>query len=238
MSENRRYGVASLLWLVLIAGILLIVGWAAFSIITIIRQSAMQAQQAVQPVGEMSSQIGTQVARAFQPTPTVVVDPATIIHRVRSLARLETIQYSLEKVITAETGQGAFGFLFGDRLLLVAHGTVIAGVDLEKLVPEDLRVEDNILYVTLPDPEIFVVTLDNEKSYVYDRDQGVLTGGDVNLESTARQAAEEEMAKAALEDGILEQARQNAENFLYRLFLDVGRYDDVIYEYPDPESQP
>jgi hypothetical protein len=234
MEGRRNPGAANLIWLILVAGILVIVGWAAFSAVTTIRQSAEQAQQAVQPVGEISSQIGTEVAQAFRPTPTVVVDPVTIIHRVRSLARLETIQYSLEKVITAESGQGAFGFLFGDRLLLVAHGTVIAGVDLEKLVPEDLRIEDNVLYVTLPEPEIFVATLDNEKSYIYDRERGVLTRGDVNLESTARQAAEQEMVKGALEDGILDQARQNAENFLYRLFLDIGRYSDIIFEPPTP----
>ena len=46
-----------------------------------------------------------------------------------------------EKIITAETGQESFAFLLGDRLLFVAHGVVIAGVDLEQLGPDDLRVE-------------------------------------------------------------------------------------------------
>ena len=41
-------------------------------------------------------------------------------------------------------------------------------------------VEDGILYVQLPDAEIFMATLDNEKSYVYDRETGILTQGSVN----------------------------------------------------------
>jgi hypothetical protein len=148
---------------------------------------------------------------------------------VRALARLETIQYTVEKVITAESGQGVFRSLFGDKLLLVAHGVVIAGIDMQKLTPDDLRVENSVLYVKLPDPEVFIATLDNQKSYVYDRQTGLLTHGDVNLETTARAAAEQEIEKAAIEDGILNQARTNGENYLYSLFVSLG-YKDVIFE--------
>jgi hypothetical protein len=152
---------------------------------------------------------------------------------------LETIQYSIEKVITAESGQGTFGFLFGDKLIFVAHGVVTAGVDLARLQPEDLRVQNNVLYVRMPAPEIFIATLDNEKSYVYNRDTGALTHGDVNLETTARRAAEDEIRKAALEDGILQQAGQNAENYLSRLLRELG-YPEVIFEQatPVPELTP
>jgi hypothetical protein len=220
---------------ILIGGILVIFAVAAFLVFSAVQQSLEQAQRAVQPVADLSNNLGTQVAQVLNPTPTVIVDPVTIVRQVRSLARLETIQYTVEKVITAETGQGAFGILFGDRLLFVAHGVVIAGVDLSLLGPDDLRVEDNVLYVQLPEPEIFVATLDNERSYVYDREQGALTRGDVNLETTARRVAEQEIRDSALEDGILDQARQNAENYLYRLLLEIGDYDEVIFVQSTPQ---
>jgi hypothetical protein len=63
---------------------------------------------------------------------------------------------------------------------------------------------------------------------VYDRDTGVLTKGDINLETAARQAAEEEIKKAALTDGILNQARTNAEKALERLLREFG-YPEVIF---------
>jgi hypothetical protein len=47
-----------------------------------------------------------------------VIDPVLIIQQLRYLARLEPIQYNFDKVIPAETRQGAIGFLFGDRLFL------------------------------------------------------------------------------------------------------------------------
>ncbi|MBG0770653.1 MAG: DUF4230 domain-containing protein [Anaerolineaceae bacterium] len=165
----------------------------------------------------------------LHPTPTVLPDPVTIIRDVQSMARLETIQYSVEKVITAEINQGVFGPLFGDKLLFVAHGYVIAGVDLSKLSVEDLFLDGEVLRVHLPEAEVFVATLNNDDSYVYDRTTGIFKKSDPDLETDARQAAEEEILNAALDDGILEQAQINAEAFLERLFNDLG-YDYVVFE--------
>jgi hypothetical protein len=217
-------------WIPVIALVIVIaiVGFGAYQVLAIVRDTA---QAGLNPVQEMANSVSTEVANALHPTPTILPDPVTIVHEVRSLARLETIQYSVEKVITAETRQGLFGFLVGDKLLFVAHGTVIAGVDLEKMAADDMWVEDGVLHVRLPAAEIFIATLDNDQSYVYDRRLGVLTKGDTNLETEARAAAEEEIEKAALEDGILEQAQINAENFLIRFFLKLG-FPDVIFEEP------
>ncbi len=186
-------------------------------------------QSALAPISDSANAMRTQVANVLHPTPTIIPDPVTIINDVRSLARLETIQYSLEKIITADSGQEVLTKLFGDRLLFVAHGVVIAGVDLNQLEVEDLDMRNGVLTVTLPDAEVFIATLDNDKSYVYDRQTGLFTKGEVDLETLARQAAEEEILNAALEDGILEQARLNAEVYLER-FLDALGFEDVVFE--------
>ena len=187
------------------------------------------AEQALAPITDSAQALRTQVAQVLHPTPTIIPDPITIINEVRSLARLETIQYSVEKIITAESGQEALKTLFGDRLLFVAHGIVIAGLDLNQMEPADLELRDGILTVNLPDAEIFISTLDNDKSYVYDRQTGLLTKGEQDLETLARKAAEQEIHHAALEDGILEQAAENAKVYLTRLFGTLG-YDEVLFE--------
>ncbi|MRS04172.1 DUF4230 domain-containing protein, partial [bacterium] len=122
-------------------------------------------------------------------------------------------------------------FLNKDRLLLVAHGTIIAGVDLEKLTPADLWLENGVLNVRLPAAEVFIASLDNEKSYIYERETSILRQSDPNLETLAKQSAEQEIKKAAIDDGILEVAQQNAESYLSRLFLALG-YADVIFVDP------
>ena len=186
-------------------------------------------QQTLAPITDTTNTLRTQIAKVLHPTPTILPDPVTIINDVRSLARLETIQYSVEKIITAETGQDVFGPLFGDRLLFVAHGVVIAGIDLNQLEASDLKLRSGVLIVRLPEAEIFIATLDNEKSYVYDHQTGLFTKGEQDMETLARQAAEKEIYNAALEDGILDQAAVNAEAYLSKLFSTLG-FENVIFE--------
>jgi len=89
--------------------------------------------------------------------------------------------------------------------------------------------DGGVLYVKLPPTEIFVATLDNDKSYVYDRETGLLTKGNIDLETLARQSAEDEIRKAALEDGILTQGESNAESYLLKFFNALG-YKSVIFD--------
>ena len=215
---------------------ILIIGLVALLLITMIGSVifitatlSKRFNEAVTPIQNVNDAISSQVSKLLNPTPTVIPDPVTIIREVQSLSRLETIQYTVEKVITAEVNQGVFAPFVGDKLLLVAHGYVIAGIDLSDLSEEDLRMKNGVLYVDLPEAEIFVSTLDNDKSYVYDRETGLLTKGDVNLETEARQAAEQAIREAAVEDGILVYAEQNAETYVERLLNTLG-YLQVVFE--------
>ena len=189
---------------------------------------APQVLESLNPVQQAADTIEEELESRLNPTPTIRPSSATIIHQVQSLSRLETASFTIEKVITAESGQDALAFLFGDRLLFVAHGQVIAGVDLGQIQSNDIVVtEDDRVVVSMPLSEIFVVTLDNQNSYVYDRDTG-LFGTNPGLETAARQAAEEEILNAALESGILEMAQENARAYLERLILGFG-FQEVIF---------
>jgi len=222
--EEKKTGL-NLVGLLLVILLITIIGSAIFLVITFTRT----IDSALSPVQSINQQLSTQVSQLLNPTPTVIPDPVTIIREVQSLARLETIQYSVEKIITAEVSQGVLGPLFGDRLLLVAHGYVIAGIDLADLSAEDLRLEDGTLYVNLPEAEVFVATLNNEKSYIYDRDTGIFRKSDPDLETSARRVAEQEIFKGAIDDGILDQAQLNGEIYLERLLNTLG-YMRVVFE--------
>jgi hypothetical protein len=202
--------------------ILIVIGVAAYFIVQTVRESAQAASAPFQQMNEANRALQTQMANLLNPTPTIIPDPVTYINEVRALARLETIQYSVEKVITGEMGGGTFEALFGDKILFVGHGTVIAGIDMEKFRPEDMRYQNGVLTVRLPPAEIFIATLNNEKSYVYDRQTGILTRPDQNLETLVRQRAEQEILKAALEDGILNLAMTNAQAYLLKFFGALG----------------
>jgi hypothetical protein len=212
--------------------LLVVIGVAAYFVVQTVRSTTQSVAAPFQAISEQNQAMQTQVANLLHPTPTIIPDPVTYINDIRALARLETIQYSVEKVITGETGGGTFQTLFGDKILFVGHGTVIAGIDMEKIQPGDMHYENGVLTVRLPPAEVLVATLDNDKSYVYDRQTGVLAKPDPNLETLARQSAEAEILKAALADGILQHAKENGQAYLTRFFAALGFPNTVFVEDP------
>ena len=207
---------------VLVAGLLVIAAFTGYALVTAV-------QSVTKPIANSSNTMSTQVAAFLPPTPTPLPNGQAVVLSIRTLNRLESAESVIEKVIIKENGQGALGALFGDRVIFVAHGNVIAGVDLSKMQVGDVQVlPSGKAYVVIPAAEIFVTNIDNQKSYVVDRQTGLLTKGDVNLETEARREAEVEVAKAAVEAGLLDEADRNAEQNLRRLLASLG-YTDVTF---------
>jgi hypothetical protein len=151
------------------------------------------------------------------------VSSPTVVEKIRQLSRLETVEYSLDKIVEGER-QSAYlpNFLAGDKLLLVAHGEVIAGIDLGQFKAGDVLVNGDTVHVHLPAAQILTTRIDNGRTRVYSRTTGLLVQSDPNLESEVRQTAEQQIAQAALEDGILQKARQNAQTSVTALLYGLG----------------
>jgi hypothetical protein len=205
--------------------ILIVVAGAAYYIVQNIQQTT---QQTLAPFQQANSGLQTQVSNLLHPTPTVIPDPVTYINQIQALARLETIQYSVDQVVTVEDNQGTLSFLFGNKMLLQVHGSVIAGIDMQKLAPGDMVFQSGVLSVRLPPAEIFVTNLDEGKTQVYNVQTGVFVKTDPALVILGLQGAKDKIQQAALDDGILTVAQQNAQTYLSKFFAALG-YKDTIF---------
>jgi hypothetical protein len=135
----------------------------------------------------------------------------TVVMQIRRLARLESVSYSMDKMITGDReGRILPDFLTGDRILLEVHGQAVAGVDLSQLNPADVQVSGHSVHVRLPPAQIFTVALDESKTHVYERQTGLLVPVDPSLEGEVRANAAENLRQSALAAGILATAHQNA----------------------------
>src|ERR1700757_4713392 len=153
----------------------------------------------------------------------ISVDQPTVIRQIRALQRLETVSYTMDKIISGERENPVLPqFLAGDRLLLVVHGEAIAGVDLSKLQPSDVTVRADSVRVHLPPAEIFTTSLDNAKTKVYSRDTGLFSSPDPSLEGEVREEAERQLRNAALDDGILNTANANARQTITNILKTLG----------------
>ncbi len=163
------------------------------------------------------------IALLFVRPPAIAAPPriqntATIVQQVQTLSELVTVKYVLEKVVILDD----IKWYGENRVLLVAHGIVKAGVDLQEIKPEDVRIEDKKVLLKLPRARITDVYLDDEKTRVVDRSTGLLRAFDKDLEQNARRQAVEDLRIAARSNRIYEDAEERARLQLANLFHQLG----------------
>ena len=155
----------------------------------------------------------------LRPTPSVIT-------AIQDVARLETTEFHVEKVVEVSDSQSKLWGLVQakDALLLVAAGDVSAGVDLGKVGADDVHVDskEHAITVRLPAPIIIASTLDPHATHVYSRSTDLLAARNEELEGDARRVAEEQMRKAAIDGGIFDRARTSADRTLRALLRSMG----------------
>jgi hypothetical protein len=154
----------------------------------------------------------------------------TVVDSVRALAELTTVEMVEYTTVEKGNDSGWLNWATGDSIYLFAVAEIGAGVDLDRVYTESFSVDGDSGRVTveLPSAAIQYVSVDNDQTTVFDRDSGVFTDGDPQLESDARAVAEDVLVEAALDKGILEQADANARQALSRFLEGLG-YTEVVF---------
>jgi hypothetical protein len=154
---------------------------------------------------------------------THITSEGSVIERIQKLQRMETVVFNMDKIVTGEKDNPMLpDFIAGDRLMMIVHGQVVAGIDFTRLKSNDIKIQDKNIHVHLPPAQILITRLDNTRTKVYSRNTGILVRVDPNLESQVRQEAEGELLQEAALGGILNNARDNARVTVTTLLLGLG----------------
>ena len=154
------------------------------------------------------------------------IDQPTVVRQIQQLQRLETVSFTMDKIISGEHANPYLPkFLAGDRLLLVVHGEVIGGINLAGLRPGDVLISGQKVSIHLPNAEIFSTRIDNARTKVYSRETGLFSTPDPDLESQVRVEAERQLQQAALQDGILNTAADNARSTIAGMLHGFGFHE-------------
>jgi hypothetical protein len=157
-------------------------------------------------------------------TSSVTYKTTSIIKQIQTLSQFVTVKYVIENVVVAEDAKW-----YGDnRVLLVAHGIVKAGINLERIQPGDITVTGKKLKMKLPGAGITDVYLDEHRTQVLERTTGLMRAFDKDLEQNARREALQKLSRSAYETGIIKDAEDRARTQLGNLFSQLG-FDDVQF---------
>jgi hypothetical protein len=167
----------------------------------------------------------------FEEEPAQTTTSPVVVEGIQDLNQLATVRWRESVIVTRESGGTELErLLVGEKVLLVAAGDVEAGVHLESLGRDDVRVSGETVTIRLPEPVILSVSLDEGATRVYDRDFGPLNvRPDDDLVEQARAAAVERLEQTARDEDILEQAERSAENGIRAFVTSLG-FEEVRFE--------
>jgi hypothetical protein len=153
-----------------------------------------------------------------------------VVEGIRELDQLATVRWTESVPVTRESGGDLWERVFdGEKVLLIATGSVEAGVDLGDIQKDDVSVKGDTVTIDLPEAEILSASLDERTTRVYDRDFSPLNfHPDDDLVEKARLRAVEKIEASARENGILDTAEGNAEDSI-RAFVTTLGFEKVKF---------
>jgi hypothetical protein len=165
-------------------------------------------------------------------TETVDRSSPVVLKSIQNLRRFEAASGHFEVIVDLEKDTRFVPSpIRGERVLFVAVGDVEAGVDFSGVKGDAVRVSNNrrSVELELPHAEFFGARVDPGRSYVYDRDRGLidrvasLFQDNPTSEQELYVLAEEKLMEAAENDsGILARAERNTRLMLLGLFEALG----------------
>ena len=150
-----------------------------------------------------------------------------VIERVRSISELNTVEMYFNEIIDFENAKffNSFEIPFTQKsFIFTVKARVKAGIDLSSVKEEDVEIDGRRLVLRLDEP---VITSGEILSYkAYDEKDGLFN--EVTTEDTlkALELFEKDLRKQAAENGIIEKAKENAEQTIEGLFMMSG-YEQV-----------
>ncbi len=162
----------------------------------------------------------------------------TILTQIESLGKLELVKYNFKEITELEELSKKYLSIFqlgpDSKIALISQGQAVGCIDLEKMEVDNVLIENDTLYISLPKPELCYYKLDLSKSRIYSLQTNPLKDERAFIEK-AYKSAENEIKEAALSSGILEQTKINAQIMLKPFLENVSGKIVVFTEKPNDE---
>ncbi|MDA3614178.1 DUF4230 domain-containing protein [Polluticaenibacter yanchengensis] len=180
----------------------------------------------------LSGNIFSGFKNLFKRQPVVIENTAAVITQIKDIAELNTIQMYAEVVADsseinsvgmANTALKTLGFVglplrTHRKLVIIAKGTVKAGIDFQKLDSSRIFVQDDSIRVQLPAAK-YLDIITNPSDFDIFVETGTWTTNEVNL---VKMKAQNLLVHKADEQKIISQANTKAVNLVESFLKNIG----------------
>ena len=149
--------------------------------------------------------------------PSRIIQNNVVLKEMEAMGKVELVKYNFKEITEvtdiAETYFDVFKLGPDQKIALISEGQAAGCIDLARLQAHDILIEGDTMHIRLPPPEICYYKLDLQRTRIYSLQTNPFEDNDDFIEEAYRQA-EKEIHEAALNSGILDQTRTNAEMVL------------------------
>lgn len=149
-----------------------------------------------------------------------------VLQEISAMGKLEVVKYNFKDVVEQEIVKM---WLPNAKAILIVQGEAIGCVDLSRIAMEDITSDGETLVINMPEPELCVFKIDHSKSKVYNTEYAFTD--EAKLVQEAYKQAEKQIRKSALDMGILDQTKENAQKILTPI-LEKASGKKVVMKFP------
>lgn len=153
-----------------------------------------------------------------------VYDSSSVFERIQNIQELSLVQYNYTGVVGFQDNKtlADIDIPFTQKFFLVKFdGLIKSGINLQE-IELDINSETNSAVITLPEAEIMQNSIDERSLIVYDQSMNILNPIKIEDYNNAIAQEKDDMEKKAIENGILEQSKTQAEMLLTSLLTEIG----------------
>lgn len=165
----------------------------------------------------------------------------TVLQQIQKLEEFTAAEGTFTQDIDLETDAKYLpDFLKGERVTALVTGTVRATVNFAELDEGAIQVDEstNTIRLTLPEPVLTDAEIDESSARIVSRDRGLVDrvgdffSANPTDDAPLYQAAEDKVSAAAAQSDLVEQGRENTEDWL-RTFLGAAGFKNVEITWTD-----
>ncbi len=167
----------------------------------------------------------------------VLYNHQTIVQQIEDLGKLELVKYNFKEITEVKKISKEYLRFFklgpDSKIAIISVGEATGCIDLTKVKASDVHQGNDTIFINLPKPELCYYKLDMEKSRIYSLETNPMIDKKEFIQD-AYKNAEIEIREAALNSGILEKTKENAELILKPMLEKISGKVVIIIEQPDP----
>lgn len=169
--------------------------------------------------------IGWFLFRPKEESTQVNVTNDMAVTKIQAIGRMELVKLTIKDVLEYNIERD---YLPDSKVLLVVSGEMAGCIDLAKIGKDQIRVEDSIVHIILPKPEICYYKIDQQKTRIYNATTYFLLDNEAFITQMAYRRAENYFKSDSLNQVVFKETETNVQTMLKPLLESITQKKVVL----------